>query len=35
MIKACEDFFFRGSAAIYKNEIDEIKDLYILQHFSL
>lgn len=28
-------FFFRGSATIYKNEIDEIKDLYMLQHFSL
>lgn len=28
-------FFFRGSATIYKNEIDELKDLYMLQHFSL
>lgn len=28
-------FFFRGSATIYKTEIDEVKDLYMLQHFSL
>lgn len=29
------NIFFRGSATIYKNEIDEIKDPYMLQHFSL
>lgn len=30
MIKVCEDFFFRGSVIIYKIEIDEIKDFYML-----